>query len=197
MIQPDASVLFPLRSFIPPKVDPIPTTQGTTIQFDASPWGGGAVLRKNMVIVEYFSCVWDAKSVAHLNVATGKAQFQTFWEYLTALLALLTWSGYVATEHVLLVGDNTASLQDAIDFKEKGCLLAVARELALKAARYLWRFSVGHLAAEFNGVPDALSRLEAPPQARKVFPTQDLSNAVKRTAPNLRDVWTMDHTLSR
>ena len=78
LIQPDASLLFPLRSFIPSKADPVPTTQGTTVQFDASPWGGGAVLRKNMVIVEYFSCVRDAKSVAHLNVATGKATFQTF-----------------------------------------------------------------------------------------------------------------------
>ena len=197
LIQPGAEVLFPLRSYVPARPDPVPTTAGTTIQFDASPWGGGAVLRKNMVIVEYWSCVWDAKSVAHLGVAIGKAKFQTFWEYLTALLALLTWGGYAATEHILLVGDNTASLQDALDFKGKGCLLAVARELALNTAQNFWRFSVGHLAAEYNGVPDALSRLEAPLQAKKKFPTLELANAVKRTAPAWGDVWSMKHTLSR
>ena len=37
---------------------------------------------------------------------------QAFWEYLTAILALMVWDGYAATEHILFVGDNTVSLQD-------------------------------------------------------------------------------------
>ena len=47
-------------------------------QVDASPWGGGATLRVKGKIIEYWWCIWETKSVAHLKVQTGLPKHHTF-----------------------------------------------------------------------------------------------------------------------
>ena len=79
--------------------------------------GAGAVLRKDLNILEYWHCSWSAKTVTHLGVSAGRPKFQTFWEYLALLMCLEAWGGHTTVGQVLLVGDNTASLQDALGFK--------------------------------------------------------------------------------
>ena len=95
-----------------------------------------------------------------MEAQIGVPSWQSFWEMLTCGLALSMWAS--DKEALAVLGDNTASLQDALDLKGSRCMLAVAREIAWRQGRRGWLFAVGHLAAEFNTAADALSRLEAP-----------------------------------
>ena len=58
---------------------------------------------------------------------------------------------------VLILGDNTAALQNTLDLKGNDALLSIAREVAWRKARYNWQYGVGHLPSEFNDAPDSLS----------------------------------------
>ena len=53
---------------------------GWTAQFDASPWGGGAVLTKNDEISEFFVASWMPGDAAHLGVHPGIPKWQSFWD---------------------------------------------------------------------------------------------------------------------
>ena len=64
-------------------------------------------------------------------------------------------------------GDNTGALQDALRLRGKGSLNHVAREFAWRRAAYAWE-----LESELNVRADALSRLHAPVESRKVFPKE-------------------------
>ena len=100
-----------------------------------------------------------------LDVTVGEAKSQTFFESCTLLLCLLVWGGRFPGRCLQIAGDNTAALQNAIALKGRGAMLALARELAWRRARFQWQFSVGHLPSESNVVADALSRLSAPSPA--------------------------------
>ena len=193
--QSDMPSLSPVRTLVPASDFPDPTWEGTVFQFDASPWGAGAVLKRNNAILEYWHCTWNLQSVAHLGVATGQAKFQIFWEFLALLLCLIIWSKHAERNPVLLVGDSKTALQDAIDFKGKRSMLAVARELAWHTARKGWTSKVGHLASEHNVVPDALSRLEAPKP--KPFPSFALAKAARVQVPPVASVWKINHSLAK
>jgi len=54
----------------------------------------------------------------------------TFWEYLAFLMCCITWASLIEVYPVMVVGDNTGSLQNSLDLKGKGALLSVSRELA-------------------------------------------------------------------
>ena len=99
-------------------------------------------------------------------------------------LALSVWAS--DRECLAVLGDNTASLQDALDLSGTGAMLAVAREIAWRQARRGWLFAVGHLPSEANTVTDALSRLESPDPA----PFPPLLRRVSRvTLPPLSSYW--------
>ena len=53
------------------------------VEFDASPWGGGFVLREGNDIVEWGSIKWDSTSASPLEVAIGLPKWQTLWELIT------------------------------------------------------------------------------------------------------------------
>ena len=63
----------------------------TVFQVDASPWGGGTILKKNGVAIAYEWAVWDTASVAHPNVRTGIPYHQTSWEAWALLISMMTW----------------------------------------------------------------------------------------------------------
>ena len=86
-----------------------------------------------------------------------------------------------------MVGDNTGSLQNALDLKGSGVMAAVAREIAWRRERREWKFAVGHIPSERNTVPDALSRQhEVPPLP---FPHHALRQAHFRKPPVVADLW--------
>ena len=188
LILDDQNQILPLERMVTPSPPASRNLSGWSIEFDASPFGGGAVLKDtNGSITEYFSTVWTGSEAEHLHVVSGDPAFQTFWEFATLLLSLIVWGGYFSEEAVLILGDNIGALSNALALKGRGILLNVAREIAWRQARRGWRFSVGHLPSEHNVVADALSRWADPKE--HIWPTKALAGAQQVSAPKLQDVW--------
>jgi hypothetical protein len=188
LLSDEESCPLRLERLVGPGVPIAASPGGWTIEFDASIYGGGGVLRNpDREVVEYFSIVWNGEEAKHLHVVPGDSRHQTFWEYATLLLCLMTWGDNFVKESVLVVGDNTGSLSNALSLKGKGDLLAISRELSWRQARRHWLFSVGHLPSEHNVVADALSRRTDPKGV--AWPSLALRSADFRSPPNLRDVW--------
>ena len=112
--------------------------------------------------VEYIAYKWQDSEVSHSGIVTGIPKHQTFWEFLTAALALATWGRNFRKTAVALLCDNSAAMQSSISLKGKGPTLQIAKELAWRQAKGRWCYQVGHLPKEQNTWADALSRLEAP-----------------------------------
>ena len=53
------------------------------VEFDASPWGGGALLWVDGAISEYAILRWTEKDCEHDGVRIGVANDQTYWEFAT------------------------------------------------------------------------------------------------------------------
>ena len=53
------------------------------VEFDASPWGGGALLIDDGVPSEYFVVEWIAEMASTFGAVTGLPEWQTFWEFAT------------------------------------------------------------------------------------------------------------------
>ena len=102
------------------------------IEFDASPYGGAAILFVNGQATEYFAIDWQG--IEWLGVKTGLSKHQTFWEFLTLALAACRWCPLFTS--VLLCGDNVASLNLALSNKSKGLLGYIGRELSWGRAKY-------------------------------------------------------------
>ena len=137
-----------------PSYDP----QRARVEFDASPYGGAALLFENGTLMEWFALDWE--DLPQLQVKRGLSKHQTFWEFLTLSLAMVRWCPML--DGLLICGDNVASLQLALSHKGRGEIAAVSRELAWRVARGGWRYAVAHLPAEANVLADRLSRLSDP-----------------------------------
>ena len=108
----------------------------------------------------------------------GNSAWQTLWEFLTLLLALISWREHAKQQLLFVLGDNVAALQDAIALRGRGHMLTVARELCWRQAKWPLHFDVEHLPKDRNLDADALSRIAAvPPCAAPAFtlhtPRQD------------------------
>ena len=53
------------------------------IEFDASPWGGGFILREKGQVSEWGTTTWSDRPAGHLGVTPGLPKHQTFWELAT------------------------------------------------------------------------------------------------------------------
>ena len=188
LLRDDPDFPLPLERIVTPAPPPAASRSGWWIEFDASPFGGGAVLKNATgAAEEYFSTIWSNDDAAHLQVKTHDPAFQTFWEFCTLLLCLLTWGKHFVNESVVLYGDNTAALSGALSLKGKGNLLAVAREIAWRQAKHGWKFETAHLPSEHNQVADALSRIADP--KGKAWPGLALAGARAVTPMKLHDLW--------
>jgi hypothetical protein len=167
---------------VPPPSPP----SDATVEFDASPWGGGAVLRINGVAAEYFVCKWSRASAGHLDVVPGISKHQSFWELFTLVLALILWCDAYTSSSLAVLGDSTSALQDALNLSGRREMVALAREVAWRQIRGQWQFRVGHLPAEHNLFADALSRRFAP--CPVAFPAA-LASARERTAAQPMHIW--------
>eukprot|EP00959_Pyramimonas_sp_CCMP1952_P209647 4386391-Pyramimonas_sp.AAC.1 len=61
---------------------------------------------------------------------------------LTLLLSLLVWGTHAEEFSLTLHGDNIGALQNALSLKGHGHLLAIAREIVWRKARFRWEFDV-------------------------------------------------------
>jgi len=190
LIQGDDEFLAPLVRVVSADPPRPPSSSGWAMQFDASPWGGGALLRNGSEIKEYFSVKWSPKDADHLGIVIGEPAGQTFWEYATLVIGLQVWGSRFVSESLAVLGDNTGSLQDALHLKGRGALLALSRELSWRQSRYGWQFAVGHVPSEHNDVSDCLSRLFAYPA--KEFPWKLLKDAAEVEAPTLHSLWRVE-----
>ena len=68
---------------------------------------------------------------------------------------------------------------------------AVACEIAWRTAAFSWDFVVGHLAAEANGLADALSRLDAPHDPAEL-PSEIAEASCLSARARVSSVWSFD-----
>ena len=141
---------------------PIDFSSAPRVEFDASPWGGGALLKVQDKVVSWFAVGWTSADARRLGAKIGDPAGQTSWELLTLFLVLLVYGADHRPTGLAILGNNTASLQAALSLKIKGKASIIAKEIAWRKARLGWRYSCGHLPSELNRDADALSRISAP-----------------------------------
>ena len=180
-----AEGLAPLRRLVRPAPDGAKPS-GDVVIFDASPWGGGAVLVRGRVVQEYFAVEWTEAVAAKTMALIGSSVGQTSWELHTLLLVLLVWGDHYQDRSLAVLGDNTASLQVALTLKSSEALRRIAREFALHHALKGWQYTVGHVPSELNLIADALSRLRGS-HALGALPC--LRKARQVCAPCVADFW--------
>ena len=76
----------------------------SAIVFDASPWGGGAVLFEGRRPTEWMAIEWDEDLCHALRAERGQSAYLSFFEAFTALAALSQWCGAGQRPEVALVG---------------------------------------------------------------------------------------------
>ena len=160
------------------------------IVFDASPWGGGAVLFAGRRPVQTFVADWTPELCSSLGVVRGASGCLTFFEAFTALAALEIWCGPGGLKTVAVVGDNIGALTVAVSRRGRGDLGSICRELALRQAAYGLVLAVGHLPSHLNTWADALSRLSAP--SPSAWPAE-LQSLPCRTLPSLEQLFRIPH----
>ena len=85
---------------------PEPDPSSQRVHFDASLWGGGAVLYENDVPTSYMAVTWDTDDLwPNHNVAVGDPRHQTLWEFMMLFLVIERWC--CAGLNLVILGDNT------------------------------------------------------------------------------------------
>ena len=187
LLRGEDSTIVPLETDVFASPSPPPSQHRLAIEFDASPWGGGAVLWREGSPVEWWSVRWDPDMVRPISsrITTGDEAWQSFWELLALALAVDAWA--IPFTPLAIIGDNTGALEIAINGGGKTPpMLALSREIAWRRARRNLLLGGGHLPTEANTLADALSRLCA--AHAKQLP-QELANVPQRTTPDVLAFW--------
>jgi hypothetical protein len=132
------------------------------ITMDASPWGLGAFLRIDYVVVSYIVSALDQHDLQIFGYELGDAAGQQTWECLIALVALRAWHQYWSncTACLAVRSDSMGALYMLLKMKSKGHGPGlIARELALTLGDsvYIPRI-LAHSPGLANQTADALSR---------------------------------------
>ena len=167
---------------------PIVLTAGrcSAIVFDASPWGGGAILFEGRHPKEWIATEWTDAFCSQLRAERGQSAYLTFFEAFTVLAAVALWCQPGHRSEVAVVGDNVGALTVAVSRRGRGDLGRLCRELALLQARLSLTIAVGHLATKLNTWADALSRLSSPDPAEV---PQELRGLPQRSWPALSSLF--------
>ena len=112
--------LFPLRRVVHACEPKRASASGWSAQYDASPWGAGAILVHRGVILEFRHLNWDDGTAAQLEVETGNSKHQSLWELVAGYLTLAVWGAQFVQQSLALIGDNTSALTDALNTKGRG-----------------------------------------------------------------------------
>ena len=137
------------------------------ITTDASPWGLGAVLEMDNVIVAWIADTFSSSDKAVLSLAsTPTCDDQQVVEALAALVALREWCAHWKDARVTLEvrSDNMATLSMITKMQPHGPRMGViAREMALDISKSAYSPDVAeHLPGVANTACDCLSRLADP-----------------------------------
>ena len=187
LLKGEDDTIVPLHTDVFSSPPPPPSQHVLALEFDASPWGGGAVLWKEGRPVEWWSVVWDPDQVRPISrhISVGEEAWQTFWELLALALAVDMWATPFTPLSIL--GDNTGALQIALTGGGKTPeMLAISRELAWRKARRNLQLGAGHLPTEANSLADALSRLCAV-EAKQI--PRELQSLPQLPAPDVSAFW--------
>ena len=146
------------------------------ITFDASPWGGGCILWDNDTPLSHTHFTWAPSTLRILKTTTGDCRGQTAFEYMTLLMAAITFSKVLSETGALIKGDNLGALNEALKLKSTATSLnIISREVAWRKIVQRWSYSLEHLPAELNDEADRLSRLKA-------VPPRTISELIRTTA---------------
>ena len=136
--------------------------------------------------VRCFSCAWHADDFRGMNVLVGDSSSQTFFEILVLILAVELWAEGVRPTIVL--GDNTAALQEALSLKGKGVHAPLSQALSVLMIARSLRLTAGHLPSEANDAADTLSR-QAEPDNVKPWPFAPAQGVVVDTPLSPTALW--------
>ena len=181
---------LPLEHIVTERLTEISLKSAARAEIDASPWGGGGALFVGNVPVEFWAATWSDADAASLDVVVGQPDGQTTWELLAIFFSLILWARAHRGHGLILLGDNLAALESALNLRGRGSLAKLGRELSWRRARDGWRYVAGHLPSERNTIADALSRLDAPRSEAKQIPAE-LGRAARRDAPDLASLWSL------
>ena len=160
------------------------------VEFDASPWGYGFVLKSAGKILEYGYGYWTTDDAEQLGIAIGKPDGQTTWEYLALFIVLATHGHVHRSTGLALLGDNLASLNLALNLKGSASLGRISREIAWRRVRAGWRYACGHLPSEQNQLADDLSRVHQPDRLAVLPP--ELREVSRHPGLKVAMLWTPD-----
>ena len=153
------------------------------IACDASPWGFGSVLVEDGVPVRWLAGRWASFELDLLGAVVGSSASQATFETLAVLIAVREWfeEWQDFRTSIVLRSDSLAALGAvASGSSPNKAMNTICRELALDLAEGKYQAELmAHLPARFNGLADALSRLEAPGSDSKSFPPE--LNGIQRT----------------
>ena len=105
--RPELSEDFPLEHFVLPNPPKISLRSAAVVYFDASLWGGGAVLYEDQRATAWFEIHWSSHDLRALRLEAGAPRCQTSFEYLTLLLVLMTWGASARTTGLAILGGIT------------------------------------------------------------------------------------------
>ena len=156
------------------------------ISYDASPWGWGALRRTNGIPTSWAAGLWDETIVERFRAVVGDPAFQTLWEHVAELYALILWADEAEGAPFALQGGNLGALNNFARLRGRGALLQVTREMAWRKAARRWTAVVSHRPSECNDIADALSRLGAP-EAKPMPPV--LAEVPQAHLPAEEEIW--------
>ena len=162
-----------------------------SIAVDASPWGIGGVRSVAGRPVEWFADSIAEEDLQRFDAAVGDSAFTTLWELLAVVVAIKIWHQGQPGACIALRSDSlSALLAIAKSSARSPGLCTLLQELALVQAKFHTDFSeLRHIPGISNVLPDALSRLTAPPGAAKQLP-DELRGVPRAAVPaRTRDFW--------
>ena len=142
---------------------------------DASPWGLGAWLAVNDIIIKFFYCALDDFDIELFSLILGDCKGQQTLECLAILVAIRAW--IPSTEKRVQLcpvvrGDNMSALTMALKMRPRTAHMAIiSREIALCLVHYSFPPAVFHTPGISHVIADALSRIYDPakPEAIKIL----------------------------
>ena len=157
------------------------------MDFDASPWGYGAVLFWMERPVEYFGVPISDEDISKFDIIIGDHRYQTLCENLAILIGARHWLPWWKTQRAQVRVRTDSAAAVGAWTKERSpspAINTIVREAALDMAEGLYKIDVTeHIPGWTNELPDALSRMYQPGKPK--IPPQELL-VCKRVWPSKR-----------
>ena len=154
---------------------PVSLDNTSFLAVDASPWGMGGILVLNGELFRYFKSEITSLNLSKCRATVGESAWNTVWEALALLIAFRLWLPLFPINVVVRCkSDSRAALGAILKLSTASrSLQPIVREIALDMAQGVYNVQLfQHIPGFTNVLPDALSRLSAPGEAGKPFPSR-------------------------